>query len=60
MLLAEREPSKIRWRLGDFYDAALLKTTRLANTIQTWWPAIMVAFIKGRTEGFNHRIKQTK
>jgi hypothetical protein len=23
MLLAESEPSKIRWRLADFYDAAI-------------------------------------
>ena len=40
MLLAESELSKIRWRLADFYDAALdaamPETTRLANTIQTW------------------------
>jgi transposase len=31
----------------DFYDAALdanmTETTRLAHTIQTWWPAILVA-----------------
>ena len=68
MLLAESEPSRIRWRLADFYDAALdaamPETTRLANTIQTWWPAILVALTEqvtnARTEGFNRIIKQTK
>jgi transposase len=68
LLLAEHEPSKIRWRLADFYDAALdaamPETTRLANTIQTWWPAILVALTEqvtnARTEGFNRIIKQTK
>jgi transposase len=68
MLLTEREPSKIRWRLADFYDAAIdaamPETTRLAQTIQTWWPAILVALThdvsNARTEGFNRVIKQTK
>ena len=68
MLLAEYEPSKIRWRLADFYDAAidarLPEATRLAETIQTWWPAILVALTEdvsnARTEGFNRIIKQTK
>jgi transposase len=68
MLLNESEPPKIRWRLADFYDAALdanmAETTRLANTIQTWWPAILVALTEqatnARTEGFNRIIKQTK
>jgi transposase len=68
MLLKEREPSKIRWRLADFYDAALdaamPETTRLAKTIETWWPAILVAVThdvsNARTEGFNRVIKQTK
>jgi len=67
-LLAEYEPSKIRRRLADFYDAAidarLPETTRLAETIQTWWPAILVALTEdasnARTEGFNRVIKQTK
>ena len=40
------------------------ETTRLANTIQTWWPAILVALTQqvtnARTEGFNRIIKQTK
>jgi transposase len=68
MLLAEQEPAKIRWRLADFYDAAIdaamPETTRLANTIETWWPAILVALTENvtnaRTEGFNRIIKQTK
>jgi transposase len=68
MLLKEREPSRIRWRLADFYEAAidaqLPEATRLANTIQTWWPAIFVALThdisNARTEGFNRIIKQVK
>jgi transposase len=68
LLLAESEPSRLRWRLADFYDAALdaamPETTRLATTIQTWWPAILVALTErvtnARTEGFNRIIKQTK
>jgi transposase len=43
LLLKEREPSKIRWRLADFYDAAMPESTRLAQTNETWWPAILVA-----------------
>jgi transposase len=64
LLLAESEQSKIRWRLADFYDAAVPETTRLATTIQTWWPAILVALTEqvtnARAEGFNRIIKQTK
>ena len=68
MLLAESEPSRIRWRLADFYDAAIdaamPETTPLANTVQTWWAAILVALTErvtnARTEGFNRIIKQTK
>jgi len=68
LLLGEHEPSRIRWRLADFYDAAIdanmFETTRLAKTIQTWWPAILVALTEqvsnARTEGFNRIIKQTK
>ena len=68
MLLAESEPAKIRRRLADFYDAAidaqLPETSRLAETVQTWWPAILVALTEdasnARTEGFNRIIKQTK
>jgi transposase len=68
MLLAEHEPSNIRRRLADFYDAAidaqLHEATRLAETIQTWWPAILVALTEdasnARTEGSHRIIKQTK
>jgi transposase len=68
MLLTAHEPSRIRRRLADFYDAAidaqLPEATRLAETIQTWWPAILVALTEdasnARTEGFNRIIKQTK
>ena len=68
LLLAEHEPSRIRWRLADFYEAALdaqlPEATRLAGTIQTWWPAILVALTEqvsnARTEGFNRIIKQVK
>jgi hypothetical protein len=55
MLLAESDPSKIRRRLADFYDAAtdarLPDAIRLANTIQArWWPAIVVAAQRGRLQ----------
>jgi transposase len=68
LLLAESEPSRIRRRLADFYEAAvdaqLPEATRLAETIQAWWPAVLVALThdvtNARTEGFNRIIKQTK
>jgi len=68
LLLAESEPSKIRWRLADFYDAVIdanmAQTSRLGGTIQTWWPAILIALTEqvhnARTEGFNRIIKQVK
>lgn len=68
LLLKQREPSKIRHRLADFYEAAidanLPEATRLAKTVETWWPAILVALThdvsNARTEGFNRVIKQTK
>ena len=68
LLLAEREPSRIRWRLADFYEAAidaqLPEATRLAGTVQTWWPALLTALVddvdNARTEGFNRIIKQVK
>ena len=68
LLLAKTEPSRIRRRLADFYEAAidaqLPETTRLAGTISTWWPAVLVALAhnvtNARTEGFNRIIKQTK
>jgi hypothetical protein len=68
LLLTEHEPSRIRRRLADFYEAAidadLPEATRLAGTIHTWWPAILVALTErvsnARTEGFNRIIKQVK
>ena len=68
MLLAESEEHLIRHRLYEFYrdaaDAARPETTRLATTIETWWPAIHVALTmdvtNARTEGFNRNIKNTK
>ena len=68
MLLAETEPSRIRRRLADFYEAAieaqLPEANRLVGTISTWWPAVLVALThdvtNARTEGFNRIIKQVK
>ena len=68
LLLAESDPTIIRARLFDFYNAAadshMDETTRLAKTIQTWWPAILTALTEdvtnARTEGFNRIIKDTK
>src|SRR5215217_1215811 len=67
MLLTQTEPKAIRDALWDFYDAAaadMPETTRLATTIETWWPAVLVALTQdvtnARTEGFNRIIKQTK
>ena len=38
-------------------DANLPEATRLAKTVESWWPAILVALIhdvsNARTEGFN-------
>jgi len=40
------------------------ETTRLATTIETWWPHVLVFLQLGvtnaRTEGFNRIIKQVK
>ena len=55
-------------RLYEFYDAAaradMEETSRLATTIDTWRPAVLVALTEdvtnARTEGFNRIIKQTK
>jgi len=67
-LLAERDLDRVRHRLWVFYDAAatanMPETTRLAETIQTWWPAVE-AFLRlrvtnARTEGTNRIIKQIK
>jgi len=67
-LLAETDPDRIRHKLWGFYDAAaaadMPETTRLAETIQTWWPQV-AAFLRvrvtnARTEGGNRVIKQIK
>jgi transposase len=67
-LLTQHDPARIRAGLWRFYqacaDAAMPETSRLAATIQTWWPAIQVALTaqvtNARTEGFNRIIKQVK
>jgi len=61
-------PSEIRRRLWAFYrwcaDADIPELTTLAETIETWWPAIEVFLTTGltnaRTEGTNRLIKQVK
>jgi transposase len=67
-LLAVPTAHDARQRLFRFYDAALVadmpEATRLAETVQTWWPAIE-AFLRlrvtnARTEGANRVIKQLK
>src|SRR5215213_6194957 len=68
MLLTQTDRERIRDALWRFYDAAaaadMPETTRLATTIETWWPAVLVALTaevtNARTEGFNRIIKQTK
>jgi len=67
-LLAQHDPARIRQALWRFYtacaDANMPEATRLASTIETWWPAILVALLENvtnsRTEGFNRIIKQVK
>jgi transposase len=62
------DPWLLRPRLEAFYRdcaaADMPETTRLARTIETWWPHILVALRHGvtnaRTEGFNRIIKQVK
>lgn len=59
---------QIRERLYAFYswcaDAQIPELTTLAETIETWWPAIEVFLTTGltnaRTEGTNRLIKQVK
>jgi len=59
-LLAARDPADIRARLWAFYSACatagMPETTRLATTIETWWPHVLVFLQLGvtnaRTEGF--------
>ena len=61
-------PGEIRDRLWAFYqwcaDAQISELTTLAETIETWWPAIEVFLTTGltnaRTEGTNRLIKQVK
>jgi len=61
-------PGEIRDRLYSFYrwcaDAQIPELTTLAETIETWWPAIEVFLTTGltnaRTEGTNRLIKQVK
>ncbi|HZA73585.1 MAG TPA: ISL3 family transposase [Propionibacteriaceae bacterium] len=61
-------PGEIRDRLYAFYrwcgDAQIPELTTLAETIETWWPAIEVFLTTGltnaRTEGTNRLIKQVK
>ena len=61
-------PGHIRDRLYNFYtwcaDADIGELTTLAQTIETWWPAIKVFLTTGltnaRTEGTNRLIKQVK
>lgn len=68
LLLAETDEWRIRHRLYQFYcdaaDAHIPEATRLAKTIETWWPAVLVALLEdvtnARTEGFNRIIKNTK
>jgi transposase len=59
---------EINTRLYDFYtwcaDAAIPELTTLAETIETWWPAVLVflqtQITNARTEGFNRQIKHVK
>jgi transposase len=64
----DTDPTEIRDRLWDFYawcaDAQIPELTTLAETIETWWPAVLVFLQTGltnaRTEGTNRLIKQVK
>jgi transposase len=59
-LLAQHQRESIHAALWRFYEACaeanMRETTRLALTIETWWPAILVALTErvtnARTEGF--------
>ena len=61
-------PGEIRDRLYAFYrwcaDSQIPELTTLAETIETWWPAIEVFLTTGitntRAEGTNRLIKQVK
>ena len=62
------DDTEIRFRLYRFYrwcaDADIPEITRLATTIETWWPAILAFLHTGltnaRTEGYNRLVKQVK
>ncbi len=68
-LLAAHDPAEIRDRLWKFYSACaaanMAETTRLATTIETWWPHVLVFPLLGvtnaRTEGVqpDHQAGQT-
>lgn len=67
-LLAARDRHTAAHRLFRFYDTCLTadmpETTRLASTIDLWWPHIeaflMTGVTNARTEGYNRAIKQIK
>ena len=62
------DPAEVRRQLWAFYswcaDARIPELTTLAETIETWWPAVLVFLQTGltnaRTEGTNRLIKQVK
>ena len=68
MALQAHDPWDIRDRMWRFQaacaDADMPETTRLASTVDTWWPHILVFLqlrvTNARTEGFNRIIKQVK
>ena len=58
------EPVEVERAVDAAARADMEETSRLATTIDTWWPAVLVALTEdvtnARTEGFNRIIKQTK
>ena len=62
------DDAEIRARLYRFYswcaDTQIPEVTRLATTIETWWPAVLAFLHTGltnaRTEGYNRLVKQVK
>lgn len=62
------DDTEIRARLYRFYswcaNAGIPELTRLATTIETWWPAILAFLHTGltnaKTEGYNRLVKQVK
>ena len=66
--LCQLRPYEIRPRLERFYrlaaEADVPELTRLATTIETWWPAVeaflQLRITNARTEGYNRKIKQIK